>query len=321
MIQKQTLPTLEQALSGTMFGNATKSEAVSNSSNEARIVRLPLSEMHYFKGYPALKNIAPFAGQPYHVRDDDPKMLEALESIKQRGVITPGLVRPDPDGGYEIISGHRRHRASELAGLSDMPVIIREMDDEDAAIELVDANIQREDVLSSEKAWAYRMKLEAMKRKSGRPQNNVSQVGTQKRSDQILAEQTGESRNQIQRLVRLTELIPPLLQMVDDKKFSLNPAVEISFLKQVEQEMLLEVIKMEETVPSLAQAKQLKAFSQEGRLNEDSILAIMTAGKKSPVKVTLTGKELKKYFPGEFTQSQMESVILELLEGWSKANG
>lgn len=289
-------------------------------AQDERVVRLPLSEMHYFKGYPAMQTEIPFSGQPFHVRDDDLKMLETLESVRQRGVRTPGLVRPDPDGGYEIISGHRRHRASELAGLPDMPVIIREMSDEEAVIELVDANIQREDVLPSEKAWAYRLKLEAMKRQAGRPSKvNVSQVGTQKRSDQIMAEQVGESRNQVQRYIRLTELIPELLEMVDEKKIALNPAVELSFLKKEEQTLLLDAMDSEQASPSLSQAQRLKKFSQEGTLSIDMMRAIMSEEKKGELdKITLTGDKIKKYFPKSYTPQQMEATILKLLEGWYK---
>lgn len=289
-------------------------------AQDERVVRLPLSEVHYFKGYPALQSEIPFTGQPFRVRDDDPKMIETLESVSRRGVRTPGLARPDPDGGYEIISGHRRHRASELAGLPDMPFIVREMNDEEAVIELVDANIQREDVLPSEKAWAYRLKLEAMKRQAGRPsKENVSQVGTQKRSDQIMAEQVGESRNQVQRYIRLTELIPELLEMVDEKKIALNPAVELSFLKKEEQTLLLDAMDSEQATPSLSQAQRLKKFSQEGTLSIDMMRAIMSEEKKGELdRITLTGDKIKKYFPKSYTPQQMEATILKLLEGWYK---
>ena len=179
-------------------------------ADDERVVRLPLSEIHYFKGYPALKTEIPFAGQPFRVRDDDPKMLETVESVRQRGVRTPGLVRPDPDGGYEIISGHRRHRASELTNLPDMPVIIREMTDDEAVIELVDANIQREDILPSEKAWAYRMKLEAVKHQGARTDLTSPQVAAKFRSDDEVAKSMGISGDTLRRYIRLTELIPEL---------------------------------------------------------------------------------------------------------------
>ena len=181
-------------------------------AGEERVVRIPLSQLHYFKGYPAMQTEVPFAGQPYRVKDDDPKMLETLDSVKQRGVRTPGLVRPDPEG--EIISGHRRHRASELAGLEDMPVIIREMNDEDAVIEMVDANIQREDALPSEKAWAYRMKLEAIKRQGERNDLTSAQVGLRLTAAEKIAENSPDSKSQVKRYIRLTELIPELLDVL-----------------------------------------------------------------------------------------------------------
>ncbi len=284
-----------------------------------KVVRVPLSELHYFKGYPAMQTEIPFTGQPYRVKDDDPKMLETLESVTKRGVRTPALVRPDPDGGYEIISGHRRHRASELAGLMDMPVIIREMTDEEAVIELVDANIQREDVLPSEKAWAYRMKLEAIKRQGERTDLTSSQVGMKLQTLEIVGKEAGDSRNQVHRYIRLTELIPELLSMVDEKKIALNPAYELSFLKKDEQTMLLDAMDSEQATPSLSQAQRLKKFSQEGRLSEDSMLAIMSEEKKGDLdKVTFTGDKLRKYFPKSYTPQQMEQTILKLLEQWQK---
>lgn len=292
-------------------------------SQDERVVRLPLSELHYFKGYPAMQSEIPFAGQPFRVRDDDPKMLETLESVKQRGVRTPGLARPDPEGGYEIISGHRRHRASELAGLPDMPVIIREMTDEEAVIELVDANIQREDVLPSEKAWAYRLKLEATKRQAGRPANNSPQVAANFRSDDEIAKSMGISGDTLRRYTRLTELIPELLNMVDEKvdekKIALTPAYELSFLKKEEQTLLLDAMDSEQATPSLSQAQRLKKFSQEGTLSIDVMRAIMSEEKKSELdKVTLTSDKLRKYFPKNYTPQQMETTILKLLEQWQK---
>lgn len=284
-----------------------------------KVVRLPLSEMHYFKGYPAMRTEIPFTGQPYRVRDDDPKMLETLESVQKRGVRTPGLVRPDPDGGYEIISGHRRHRASELADLYDMPVIIREMDDEEAVIELVDANIQREDILPSEKAWAYRMKLEAIKRQGARTDLTSSQVGMKLQSLDAVGQQAGDSRNQVHRYIRLTELIPELLEMVDEKKIAFNPAYELSFLKKDEQILLLDAMDSEQATPSLSQAQRLKKFSQEGKLSLDVMTAIMSEEKKGELdKVTLTGDKLRKYFPKSYTPQQMEKIILDLLDKWQR---
>ena len=284
-----------------------------------KVVRVSLSELHYFKGYPAMQTEIPFTGQPYRVKDDDPKMLETLESVTKRGVRTPALVRPDPDGGYEIISGHRRHRASELAGLVDMSVIIREMTDEEAVIELVDANIQREDVLPSEKAWAYRMKLEAIKRQGARTDLTSDRVGQKLNARDEIAKSAGESSVQVQRYIRLTELIPELLNMVDEKKIAFNPAYELSFLKKDEQTLLLDAMDSEQATPSLSQAQRLKKFSQEGKLSLDVMTAIMSEEKKSEMdKVTFTGDKLRKYFPKSYTPQQMEQTILKLLEQWQK---
>ena len=289
-------------------------------SGEEKVVRIPLTQLHYFKGYPAMHTEVPFTGQPYRVKDDDPKMLETLDSVKQRGVRTPGLVRPAPDGGYEIISGHRRHRASELAGLEDMPVIIREMTDEEAVIEMVDANIQREDVLPSEKAWAYRMKLEAIKHQGERSDLTSRQLGEKSQTSIFLvANQAGESQRQVQRFIRLTELIPKLLDMVDEKKIALNPAYELSFLKKEEQVQLLDAMDSEQATPSLSQAQRLKKFSQEGHLSIDVMRAIMGEEKKSDLdKVTFTSDTLRKYFPKSYTPARMQETIIKLLEQWQK---
>jgi len=288
-------------------------------AQDERVVRLPLSEVHYFKGYPALQSEIPFTGQPFRVRDDDPKMLETLESVKRRGVRTPGLARPDQEGGYEIISGHRRHRASELAGLPDMPFIVREMSDEEAVIELVDANIQREDVLPSEKAWAYRLKLEAVKRQGTRTDLTSPQVAANFRSDDDIANSMGISGDTLRRFTRLTELIPEMLDMVDEKKIALTPAYELSFLKKEEQVLLLDAMDSEQSTPSLSQTQRLKKFSQEGTLSIDVMRAIMSEEKKGELdRITLTGDKLRKYFPKSYTPQQMEATILKLLEGWYK---
>lgn len=214
-----------------------------------KVQEIPLGELH------------PFRNHPFRVKDDA-AMQDTVDSVREYGVLVPAIARPDPDGGYELIAGHRRHHASELAGKETMPVIVRDLDDDAATIIMVDSNLQREELLPSERAFAYKMKLEAMKRQAGRPsRENVSQVGTQKRSDQIMAEQVGESRNQIQRFIRLTELIPPLLDMVDERKIALNPAVELSYLKKEEQTLLLEAMDSEQATPSLSQAQRLKKFS------------------------------------------------------------
>lgn len=284
-----------------------------------KVVRISLSGLHYFKGYPDMQTEVPFSGQPYHVNDDDPVMQETLESVKKRGVRTPGLVRPDSDGGYEIISGHRRHRASELAGLSDMPVIIREMNDEEAVIEMVDTNIQREDVLPSEKAWAYRMKMEAVKHQGARTDLTSRQVGGKLEMSDLIGKDAGDSGRQVQRYIRLTELIPSLLKMVDEKIIAFNPAYELSFLTKEQQEQLLNTMDYEQAAPSLSQAQRLKKASQEGKLNEDVMLAIISEEKKPEQdKVTFTGDTLRKYFPKSYTPRKMEETIISLLEAWQK---
>lgn len=274
-------------------------------ADRERVVEVPLSELH------------PFEGHPFKVKDDD-AMMDTVDSIREYGVLVPAIARPDPDGGYEIIAGHRRHRASELAGKETMPVIIRDLDDDAAVIIMVDSNLQRENILPSERAFAYKMKLDAMKHQGKRLEVDSSQVGT-KRSDQVLAEQVGQSRNQIQRYVRLTELIAPLLDMVDEKKIAINPAYEISFLKKKEQEMLLETIDYEQATPSLSQAQRMKKMSQEGTLNEDSMLSIMSEQKKPELdKVSFSSDTLRKYFPRSYTPQRMQETIIKLLEQWQK---
>lgn len=302
----------------TSYDDLFSTEQERQEAQDEHVVRLPLSEMHYFKGYPAMKSEIPFTGQPFHVRDDDPEMLETLASVKKRGVHTPGIVRPDPDGGYEIISGHRRHRASELAGLTDMPVIIREMTDEEAVIELVDDNVQRENVLPSERAWAYRMKLEALKHQGQRTDLTSRPVVEKLEAADSLGEASGESGRQVQRFIRLTELSPELLQMVDDNKIAFRPAVELSYLKPEEQTTLLDEIEKQQATPSLSQAQRLKKYSQDGKLDANVMDAIMTEEKQEVEKITLHGDRLKKYFPKSYTPKQMEDTIFKLLEQWQR---
>ena len=260
-----------------------------------------------------------FSGHPYKVRDDE-SMRETAESVKTFGVLVSIIVRPCDGGRYEIISGHRRKRACELAGIDAMPAIVRDLDDDAATIVMVDSNLQRENVLPSERAQAYKMKLEAMKRQAGRPsKENVSQVGTQKRSDQIMAEELGESRNQIQRYIRLTELAPELQEMVDNKKIAFTPAVELSYLSESEQRLLLDAMDSEQATPSLSQAQRLKQFSQRGELTAEVMRAIMSEEKKPEIdRITITGDRLRKYFPRSYTPKQMEETIIKLLEQWQK---
>lgn len=267
-----------------------------------------------------LSELFPFKDHPFKVLDDE-SMQDTAESVKEYGVLVPAIARPRADGGYELIAGHRRKRASELAGKETMPVIVRNLDDDAAIIIMVDSNLQRENILPSERAFAFKMKLDAMKRQGARTDLTSSQVGTKlpnKRTDQVLAEQVGESRNQIQRFIRLTELIPELLDMVDAKRIAFNPAVELSFLKKEEQALLFEAIQLEEATPSLSQAQRLKKFSQDGKLDGNVIIAIMTEEKKDVDKVTLQGTQIKKYFPKSYTPKQMEDTIIKLLEQWQR---
>ena len=279
------------------------------------IVHVSLSKLHDFPNH------------PFKVRDDE-AMQETAESIRQYGVLVPAIVRPREDGGYEIIAGHRRRHGSELAGLSAMPCIVRQMDDDTATILMVDSNIQRENILPSERAQAYKMKLEAIRRKAGRPakeaenlpEENCDQVGHNfdgKRSVEIVADEAGESKSQVQRYIRLTELSPELQQMVDEKKIGMTPAVEISYLKPEEQQMLLTAIDSEQATPSLSQAQRMKKLSREGKLNDDSMLDIMMEQKKPEgYNVVLSADKLRKYFPRSYTPQRMEETILKLLDAW-----
>ena len=262
----------------------------------------------------------PFTNHPFKVLDDE-AMTRTVESIAQYGVLAPLIARPRPDGdGYEIISGHRRQYAAKLAGLDILPVIVRQMSDDAAVILMVDSNLQREHILPSERALAYKMKLDAMRRTSGRPsKENVSQIGTQKRSDQIMAEELGESRNQIQRFIRLTNLVPELLDMVDEKKISFNPAVELSYLDESQQRDFLEAMEDTQNAPSLSQAQQLKKMAQQGEFSYEKAFDVMGQEKKSEKDtVTIKNETLRKYFPRSYTPKQMEEKIIQLLDAWQK---
>ena len=284
----------------------TRQEAQADAGRE-KVRMIPLDELH------------PFAHHPFKVKDDE-AMQDTVESVKVYGVLVPAIARPREEGGYELVAGHRRHRASLLAGLAEMPVIVRELDDDEATIIMVDSNLQRETLLPSERAFAYRMKLEAMKHQGERRDLTSSQVGTKlNRADKLLAEQVGSSRNQIQRFIRLTYLIPPLLDMVDEHKVAFNPAVELSYLTSEEQAALLDAMDSEQSTPSLSQAQRLKKFSQEGRLSEDVMRAILSEEKKPEVgKITLSSDKLRRYFPKSYTPQQMEQTIFRLLEQWQR---
>jgi ParB family chromosome partitioning protein len=279
---------------------------------EDKITLLPLSELHDFPNH------------PFKVRDDE-AMQETAESIRQYGVLVPAIVRPREDGGYEIVAGHRRKHGSELAGLQNLPCIVREMDDDTATILMVDSNIQRENILPSERAQAYKMKLEAIRRKAGRPakteekanENNSPQVAANFRADDEVAKDAGISGDTVRRYIRLTELTPELQQMVDEKKIGMTPAVEISYLKPEEQQMLLTAIDSEQATPSLSQAQRMKKLSRDGKLNDDTMLDIMMEQKKPEgYNVVLSADKLRKYFPRSYTPQKMEETILKLLDAW-----
>lgn len=264
-----------------------------------------------------LSLLRPFKKHPFHVVDDV-RMTETADSIKEYGVLVPAIARPLPGGKYELISGHRRKRACELAGLETMPVIIRDLDDDEAVIVMVDSNLQRENILPSERAKAYKMKVEALRRKAGRPsKENSSQVGTHFRADEKVAEDAGVSRNQVQRFIRLNNLVPELINMVDDRKVAMSSAVELSFLKPEEQEQLVETMEVCQSAPSLSQAQCMKRFSQQGKLTSDVMEEIMYDEQEPSFdKVILPGEKIRKFFPRSYTLEQIEQVIIMLLEAW-----
>lgn len=287
-----------------LFGDNEETTSVEDTAN--RIQHIEISRL------------LPFAHHPFKVLDDG-KMEETKESIAKYGVLVPIIARPKADGTFEIIAGHRRKRACDLLGLDTIPTIVRDLDDEESTIVMVDSNIQRENLLFSEKAFAYKMKLDAIKRKAGRPKNNGDQVGYNlegKKSIEVVAEQSGESRNQVQRYIRLTELIADLIELTDERKIAFNTAVELSYLPQGEQEMLLSKIEELAVFPSMAQATKLKKYSTEGSLNEAVIDAILSESSNKPVSVTLKSEKLTKYFPQSYSKEQIEDVITTLLEKW-----
>jgi len=268
-----------------------------------------------------LNELFPFKNHPFKVVDDD-AMRDTAESVAKYGVLVPAIARLCEEGGYELIAGHRRKRACELAGKETMPVIVRDLDDDAAIIIMVDSNLQRENILPSERALAYKMKLEAIKHQGIRGDLTSGQLGQKlpgKYSVESVAYQAGESIKQVQRYIRLTELVPEIMEMVDNKKIAFNPAVELSFLKKEEQTLLLDTMEKQESTPSLAQAQRLKKYSQEGRLSSDVMDAIMSEEKKEVEKVILTGDTLKKYFPKCYTPKQMQETIIKLLEKWQRS--
>lgn len=281
-------------------------EEIREDAQREKVQEIPLGELH------------PFRNHPFKVKDDA-AMQDTVDSVREYGVLVPAIARPDPNGGYELIAGHRRHHASELAGKETMPVIVRDLDDDAATIIMVDSNLQREELLPSERAFAYKMKLEALKHQGARTDLTSVQFGQKLSARDQVAKAAGESAIQIQRFIRLTELIPELLDMVDERKIALNPAVELSHLKKEEQTLLLEAMDSEQATPSLSQAQRLKKFSQQKMLSLDVMRAVMSEEKKTDLdRVTLKNETLRRYFPKSYTPKQMEDTIIKLLEGWYK---
>ena len=294
----------------TSITTENRSGSAADAAAKEQRTEMPLSDLH------------PFEGHPFKVLDDE-LMEQTVESIKQIGVVSPLIVRPDPEGGFEILSGHRRLHAAQLAGLETVPVIVNEMDDDAAIIFMVDSNLQRENILPSERAFSYKMKLEAMKHQAGRPsKENDSQLGNNfgKLSSEEMAEELGTSKNQIFRYIRLTNLIPEILDMVDEKKIAFNPAVELSYLKPSEQKEFLEAMDYAQASPSLSQAQRLKKLSQEGRCTLDAMCEVMNEIKKDELDhVTIKNDVLRKYFPKSYTPKQMQDTIIRLLEKWQRS--
>lgn len=294
----------------TSITTENRSGSAADAAAKEQRTEMPLSDLH------------PFEGHPFKVLDDE-LMGQTVESIKQIGVVSPLIVRPDPEGGFEILSGHRRLHAAQLAGLETVPVIVKEMDDDAAIIFMVDSNLQRENILPSERAFSYKMKLEAMKHQAGRPsKENDSQLGNNfgKLSSEEMAEELGTSKNQIFRYIRLTNLIPEILDMVDEKKIAFNPAVELSYLRPSEQKEFLEAMDYAQASPSLSQAQRLKKLSQEGGCTLDAMCEVMNEIKKDELDhVTIKNEVLRKYFPKSYTPKQMQDTIIRLLEKWQRS--
>lgn len=293
-------------ISLSSYDDIFETDTSRNEAKQERVQEIPLSELHSFEGH------------PFKVVDDE-EMQKTVESVRDFGVLTPAIARPDPDGGYEIISGHRRHRASELAGKDTMPVIVREMDDDAAIILMVDANLQRETILPSERAFAYKMKMDALKHQGARTDLTSTQVGRKLETAEVIAQEAGDSKNQVRRYIRLTELTPELLDMVDSGQIKFNPAVELSYLAKEEQKDFLEAMDYAQAAPSLSQAQRIKKLAQEGNCTLEAMCEIMNEMKKDEMdKVTLKTSVLRKYFPKSYTNKQMEDKIIQLLEQWQK---
>ena len=291
----------------TSITTENRSGSAADAAAKEQRTEMPLSDLH------------PFEGHPFKVLDDE-LMEQTVESIKQIGVVSPLIVRPDPEGGFEILSGHRRLHAAQLAGLEKVPVIVKEMDDDAAIIFMVDSNLQRENILPSERAFSYKMKLEAIKHQGERGEETSSQVGMKLQSLDIVGQEAGDSRNQVHRYIRLTNLIPEILDMVDEKKIAFNPAVELSYLKASEQKEFLEAMDYAQASPSLSQAQRLKKLSQEGGCTLDAMCEVMNEIKKDELDhVTIKNEVLRKYFPKSYTPKQMQDTIIRLLEKWQRS--
>lgn len=291
----------------TSITTENRSGSAADVAAKEQRTEMPLSDLH------------PFEGHPFKVLDDE-LMEQTVESIRQIGVVSPLIVRPDPEGGFEILSGHRRLHAAQLAGLETVPVIVKEMDDDAAIIFMVDSNLQRENILPSERAFSYKMKLEAMKHQGERGDLTSAQVGPKSWAAQVVAEEAGDSKSQVKRYIRLTNLIPEILDMVDEKKIAFNPAVELSYLKPSEQKEFLEAIDYAQASPSLSQAQRLKKLSQEGGCTLDAMCEVMNEIKKDELDhVTIKNEVLRKYFPKSYTPKQMQDTIIRLLEKWQRS--
>ena len=291
----------------TSITTENRSGSAADAAAKEKRTQMPLSDLH------------PFEGHPFKVLDDE-LMEQTVESIKQIGVVSPLIVRPDPEGGFEILSGHRRLHAAQLAGLETVPVIVKEMDDDAAIIFMVDSNLQRENILPSERAFSYKMKLEAMKHQGERGDLTSAQVGPKSWAAQVVAEEAGDSKSQVKRYIRLTNLIPEILDMVDEKKIAFNPAVELSYLKPSEQKEFLEAMDYAQASPSLSQAQRLKKLSQEGGCTLDAMCEVMNEIKKDELDhVTIKNEVLRKYFPKSYTPKQMQDTIIRLLEKWQRS--
>lgn len=291
----------------TSITTENRSGSAADAAAKEQRTEMPLSDLH------------PFEGHPFKVLDDE-LMEQTVESIRQIGVVSPLIVRPDPEGGFEILSGHRRLHAAQLAGLETVPVIVKEMDDDAAIIFMVDSNLQRENILPSERAFSYKMKLEAIKHQGERGEGTSSQVGMKLQSLDIVGQEAGDSRNQVHRYIRLTNLIPEILDMVDEKKIAFNPAVELSYLKPSEQKEFLEAMDYAQASPSLSQAQRLKKLSQEGGCTLDAMCEVMNEIKKDELDhVTIKNEVLRKYFPKSYTPKQMQDTIIRLLEKWQRS--